>query len=175
MKRGFLVVGGVTVFSVALGFACGGSTAQFSGTSGGSQPGPASSDSSGTTTGPGDGADARSGDAGDEGGLPPDGGVPIDASCPLPVSPDPAGCVHDSDCTIVLEGCYCGRQPAIGIAKPYNAAATACEAKAAATCARGCVSQAGQVAQDGRTSADGTIAVHCVISADGGSCNTYVP
>jgi hypothetical protein len=174
MKGGFLVMG-VAIFFVAIGLACGGSTAPVSGspggTSGAPQPGPASGGPHGTT-----GTDAGNDDAGDdEGGLPPDGGAPIDASCPLPVSPDPAACVRDSDCAIVLGGCYCGRQPAVGVSKTFSAAATTCEAKAAATCARGCANFPGQVAQDGRSSEDGTISVHCVSSSAGSHCMTYVP
>jgi hypothetical protein len=97
------------------------------------------------------------------------------STCPLPTSPDPAACVHDDDCTIVYDGCYCGARPAVGIAKTFSTAAAACETKAASTCALGCANFPGTRAQDGKTTDGGTIGVRCVLSGSGGgSCQTFV-
>jgi hypothetical protein len=83
--------------------------------------------------------------------------------------------VHDGDCTTVAIGCYCGQQPVVGVAKTFGSAAAACEAKSAATCARGCANFPGQMAEDGRSSSDGTITVHCIAGDGGLVCRSYVP
>jgi hypothetical protein len=170
MRRAVATAGFVGGIGAMLLLACGGSSAPISaapdatgGGAGADEGGPA-----GDSGGPGPGTDA--------GGEPDgDASAPVDASCPLPVSPDPAACVHDDDCATVDVGCYCGAQPVDGVAKAFAAASAACEAKSASSCARGCVSFPGQVAQDGRSSSQGTIMVHCVPSASGSVCKTFVP
>jgi hypothetical protein len=96
-------------------------------------------------------------------------------SCQAPPS-DVAACQTASDCAIVYGGCYCGSQPAIGVAKKHEAARSACEQQAASTCALGCANSPGHRAQDGNTDLDGgTIAVHCEMDGGVGTCLTYVP
>jgi hypothetical protein len=119
-------------------------------------------DSDGATTG-----DATTGS---------DGGIDAAACTALPNS-DLAACENETDCTIVYRGCYCGAQPAIGVATAYGDVSAACEAKAAQECTLGCANAPGHLAQDGKNDVDGgTIKVRCDLSsATTGTCKTYIP
>ncbi len=124
--------------------------------------------------GPGDSGDPRDSggarDGGDSGSDSADAGF----ACGL------LGGVYDraakscgtvADCAMVARGCYCGSQPVVGVARIFAAAAQACEAKAASSCALGCPNFPGQVAEDGASNLDGgTIQVLC----DVGQCRTVL-
>jgi hypothetical protein len=87
-----------------------------------------------------------------------------------------AVCSGDADCTFVLAGCYCGSQPALGVAKAYAAAAAACQQQSGNLCGLGCANFPGVHTEDNEQSEDGgTVHVRCEKEAGPtGFCRTYL-
>jgi hypothetical protein len=143
----------------------------------------------------GDGATIGAHDAGaSEGGPGADGSTPdggtndaasnVDsasffdaAACSGLQAREVTACEKASDCDIVYRGCYCGQQPAVGVATAFSMLMAACEQKAAQECALGCATLPGHIAQDGKNDADGgAVNVRCDSSGPGkGTCRTYIP
>jgi hypothetical protein len=117
------------------------------------------------------GADAGAGGGGGGGGT---GGAGGGFACPKfgqTYGAAAKACVATDDCTMVAIGCYCGSQPVVGVAKASAAAAKACEAAAAQSCALGCAVMDDTVAEDGKSPGDGgTIVARC----DEGACHSVV-
>jgi hypothetical protein len=115
----------------------------------------------------------------DDGSPTPDA-APVDASTDTSSGGDSSlvcpgsyskSCTTVADCTTVAKGCYCGKQPIVGISSGAAKVANTCEQNNQSHCALGCANQAGQVAEDGKSTDDGgTIQVRC----DTNICHTVV-